>query len=76
MLQDRLEQVQLCHVHLFHTITVCRDREIYPEEYEALRLDEKILGFTLDNKKCLDDFVGKAESCVYWKDRAAVRSDR
>ena len=26
MLQDRLEQVQLCHVHLFHTITVCRDQ--------------------------------------------------
>lgn len=49
-------------------------REIYPEEYEALRQDEKILGFTLDNKKCLDDFVGKAESCVYWNDRAAVRS--
>lgn len=51
-------------------------REIYPEEYEALRQDEKILGFTLDNKKCLDDFVGKAESCVYWKDKAAVRSVR
>ena len=49
-------------------------REIYPAEYEALKQDERILGFTLDNKKCLDDFVGKAESCVYWKDRAAVRA--
>lgn len=39
-----------------------------------MRQDEKILGFTLDNKKCLDDFVGKAESCVYREDRAAVRS--
>ena len=51
-------------------------REIYPAEYEALKQDERILGFTLDNKKCLDDFVGNAESCVYWKDRAAVRSIR
>lgn len=51
-------------------------REIYLAEYGALRQDEKILGFTLDNKKCLDDFAGKAESCVYWKDRAAVRSVR
>ena len=49
-------------------------REIYPAEYEALKQDERILGFTLDNKKCLDDFVGNAESCVYWKDRAAVRA--
>ena len=49
-------------------------REIYPAEYEALKQDERILGFTLDNKKCLDDFVGNAESCVYWKDREAVRA--
>ena len=49
-------------------------REIYPQEYEALRQDEKVLGFTLDNRKCLDDFVGAAKSCVYWKDKAAVRS--
>lgn len=49
-------------------------REIYPEEYEALKKDEEILGFTLDNKKCLDDFVGNARSCVCRKDRKAVRS--
>lgn len=49
-------------------------REIYPEEYASLRQDEEILGFTLDNKKCLDDFVGDAGSCVYWEDKAAVRS--
>ena len=49
-------------------------REIYPQEYEALIQDEKVLGFTLDNRKCLDDFVGAAKSCVYWKDKAAVRS--
>lgn len=49
-------------------------REMYPKEYEELRQDERILGFTLDNKKCLNDFVGNAESCVYWQDRAAVHS--
>jgi 3'-phosphoadenosine 5'-phosphosulfate sulfotransferase (PAPS reductase)/FAD synthetase len=49
-------------------------REIYPEEYEALKKDEEILGFTLDNKKCLDDFVGDAKSCVCRKDQAAIRS--
>lgn len=49
-------------------------KEIYPQEYEKLRQDETILGFTLDNKKCLDDFVGNARSCVYWQDRAAVHS--
>lgn len=49
-------------------------KEIYPEEYEKLRQDEEILGFTLDNKKCLDDFVGDARSCVYWNDKSAVYS--
>lgn len=51
-------------------------KEIYPKEYEELRQDEKILGFTLDNKKCLDDFVGNAKSCIYWQDKSAVRSIR
>ncbi|MCI9500653.1 MAG: phosphoadenosine phosphosulfate reductase family protein [Hungatella sp.] len=51
-------------------------REIYPNEYEQLKQDEEILGFTIDNKKRLDDFVGEAKSCVYWKDKAAVRSIR
>lgn len=43
-------------------------REIMPEEYELLKKDEEILGFTLDNKKDLDSFVGDAESCVYHGD--------
>lgn len=47
-------------------------REIYPEEYRALAQDENILGFTLDNKKCLEDFVGEVRSYVYWGDQAAV----
>jgi hypothetical protein len=36
--------------------------------------DEKVLGFTLDNKKWLGDFVGEVGSCVYWEDEAAVCS--
>lgn len=49
-------------------------KEIYPKEYEELKQDEKILGFTLDNKKCLDDFVGNAKSCIYWQDKPAIHS--
>lgn len=49
-------------------------RELYPEDYELLRQDEKILGFTLDNKCNLDEFVGEAASCVYHGDIEAIRS--
>ena len=45
-----------------------------PEDYELLKKDEKILGFTLDNKKDLDSFVGDAESCVYHGDQEALHS--
>lgn len=49
-------------------------REIYPEEYELLKKDEVILGFTLDNKCDLDTFVGDAKSCVYRGDLDAIYS--
>lgn len=49
-------------------------KELYPEEYEKLRQDEIILGFTLDNKCDLDTFVGDAESCVYHCDKEAIHS--
>lgn len=49
-------------------------KEIYPEEFEALKKDEEILGFTLDNKCDLETFVGNAESCVYHGDFEALRS--
>jgi len=39
-------------------------KELLPEVYEAFRQDEIRLGFTLDNKKSLDEYVGDAESCV------------
>ncbi len=49
-------------------------RELYPKEYELLRQDEKILGFTLDNRCDLDTFVGDTKSCVYHGDEAAIQS--
>lgn len=49
-------------------------RDIYPEDYEALKQDEKILGFTLDNKCDLDSFVGEAKSCVYRGDQRAIEN--
>lgn len=49
-------------------------RELYPEDYELLKQDERILGFTLDNKSDLDSFVGSAKSCVYHGDEAAIHS--
>lgn len=49
-------------------------RELNPKEYELLRQDEKILGFTLDNRYDLDTFVGDAKSCVYHGDEAALQS--
>jgi len=49
-------------------------RDLYPEEFEQLKQDEQILGFTLDNKCDLDIFVGDAESCVYWEDKEAIHS--
>jgi 3'-phosphoadenosine 5'-phosphosulfate sulfotransferase (PAPS reductase)/FAD synthetase len=39
-------------------------RELFPEEYEAVKHDEEVLDFTLDNKKTLDEYVGAADSCV------------
>lgn len=49
-------------------------RELMPREYELLRSDEKILGFTIDNHKDLDKYVGTAGSCVYHGDKAALHS--
>lgn len=39
-----------------------------------MKQDEKILGFTLDNKCDLDTFVGDAKSCVYHGDVSAIHS--
>ena len=49
-------------------------KELFPDEFAELRHDEEVLGFTLDNKKNLDEFVGCAESCVCWDDQKAIHS--
>lgn len=49
-------------------------KELYPEEFEMLKQDERILGFTLDNKSDLETFIGGAQSCVYHGDEDAIRS--
>lgn len=49
-------------------------KELYPEEFELLKQDEQILGFTLDNKCDLETFINGAESCVYRGDRNAIHS--
>jgi len=48
-------------------------KELFPAEYAAICQDEIDLGFTLDNKKSLDDFVGNAKSCVHRGDEKALR---
>lgn len=49
-------------------------KELYPEEFVLLKQDEKILGFTLDNKCNLETFIDGAESCVYQGDKSAIHS--
>lgn len=48
-------------------------RELFPEEFEAVKNDEERLGFTLDNKKGLEEYVGDAESCVCHAAVEAIR---
>lgn len=49
-------------------------KELFPDDYASLRHDEEVLGFTLDNKKNLDEFIGDTPSCVCWNDKKAIRS--
>lgn len=44
-------------------------KELFPDDYASLRHDEEVLGFTLDNKKNLDEFIGDTPSCVCWNDK-------
>lgn len=64
-----------CAACIFSTPTLFAGiRELMPEEFELLRQDEKILNFTIDNKMCLDEFIGNAKSCVYHGDARALES--
>ena len=64
-----------CAMCIFSTPTLFAGiKELYPEEFEELKRDEIILGFTLDNKCDLETFVGDAKSCVYHGDAKAIHS--
>lgn len=39
-------------------------RELFPERFAEVEEDERVLGFTLDNKKPLAEYTGNAKSCV------------
>ena len=39
-------------------------RELFPDWVKAVEEDEQILGFTLDNKMTLGEYIGDAVSCV------------
>ena len=47
-------------------------RELFPERFAEVEEDERILGFTLDNKKTLSEYVGDAKSCVCHDDPQAL----
>ena len=48
-------------------------KELFPDMYAAFRADEIRLGFTLDNKKNLDEYIADAESCVDYSNNKAVK---
>jgi len=48
-------------------------KELFPDEYRAFREDEIRLGFTLDNKKNLDEYIAGVESCVDYSDEKAIK---
>ena len=73
MLLCRLEPVLVYDVHFFTTEHWAGIRELFPEEFEAVKNDEERLGFTLDNKKDLEEYVGDAESCVCHAAVEAIR---
>ena len=47
-------------------------RELFPERFAEVEEDERILGFTLDNKQPLAEYVGGAKSCVCHSDPKAL----
>ena len=47
-------------------------RELFPDWVQAVEEDERILGFTLDQKKPLAEYSGDAESCVCRDDAKAL----
>jgi len=48
-------------------------RELFPNDVAAVQEDERRLGFTIDNKLSLEDYIGDAKSCVCRDDPEAIR---
>lgn len=48
-------------------------RELFPERFAEVEEDERLLGFTVDNKKSLAEYVGSAKSCVCYNDQNAIQ---
>lgn len=48
-------------------------QELFPEWVAEVEEDERILGFTLDNKKTLREYIGEAKSCVCHDNPKALR---
>jgi hypothetical protein len=64
-----------CSACIFSTPPLMKGfKEIYPVEYAALRQDEQRLGFTVDNRKNLDEFIAGAKSCLVPDDKQALHS--
>ena len=49
-------------------------KELYPKEFESLCDDEKRLGFTIDNNKCLEEYISGARSCLNMSDKQALHA--
>lgn len=47
-------------------------RELFPKRFAEVEEDERVLGFTLDNKKPLAEYAGDAKSCVCHDDLRAL----
>ena len=47
-------------------------RELFPDWVSAVEEDERILGFTLDNKMTLAEYIGDAKSCVCHDNAQAI----
>lgn len=47
-------------------------RELFPDWVSAVEEDERVLGFTLDSRKPLAEYIGNAESCVCHDDTKAL----
>jgi len=48
-------------------------KELFPECYNEVCKDERILGFTLDNKKTMEEYIEGAESCLDTSDIEAIQ---